>query len=63
MSDTRIFYRESPKEVVVLRDGIEIAKYRSPEQLIEVHMKGLIARDKQEAQQVRQIYRPEPPTE
>jgi len=50
---SRVFYRESPKEVVVVRDGKEIARYRSPEELVEVHMKGMVALDQQAAEKLR----------
>ena len=54
---SRVYYRESPNEVVVVHEGNEIAVYRSPEELIEVRIKGLLARDHQEAERTRKIYR------
>lgn len=57
MSDTRIFYRESPNEVVVLKNGREVATYRSPEELIETHIKGMLAIDQQDASKVRELLR------
>lgn len=62
-SDTRIFYRESPNEVVVVKDGKEVASYRSKEELVETHIKGLLAKDQQDAGRVRELmrkYRPDP---
>ena len=58
MSDqSRVYYRTSPEQVVVVHEGKELAVYRSPEELIEVHIKGLLARDQQEANRIRRIYR------
>ena len=54
---TRIFYRESPHEVVVEKDGKAIAVYKSVEELVEHHIKGLLARDQQDLKRVRNIYR------
>ena len=56
---SRLFYRESPREVVVRHDGREIARYRSAEELVEVHIKGMMAADEQAAQQIQKIYRGE----
>lgn len=53
---SRLFYRESPKEVVVYHQGREVAVYRNARELIEVHIKGLIATDKLTASQVKDIY-------
>jgi hypothetical protein len=58
---TRIFYRSSPEEVVLEKDGQEIVTYKSTQQLIETHIKGLLARDQQDLKKVREIlkrYRP-----
>ena len=40
---SRLFYRDSSKEVVVVRKGLEIARYRTSRELIEIHMKGMLA--------------------
>ena len=53
---SRLFYRESPKEVVVYQQGREVAVYRNARELVEVHIKGLIATDKLSASQVKDIY-------
>ena len=42
--ESRIFYRQTPFEVVVLQDGIELASYRSVNELVETHMKGITAK-------------------
>ena len=60
---TRIFYRDSPEEVVVTLDGKEVATYRSREELVETHIKGMLAIDQQDSKRVREllkIYRPDP---
>ena len=56
---SRLFYRESPREVVVHHDGREIARYHSAEELVEVHIKGMMAADEQATQQIQKIYRGE----
>ena len=56
---SRLFYRESPREVVVHHDGREIARYRSAEELVEVHIKGMMASDERAAKQIQKIYRGE----
>ena len=56
---SRLFYRESPREVVVHHHGREIARYHSAEELVEVHIKGMMAADEQAAQQIQKIYRGE----
>ena len=58
--NSRLFYRKSPKEVVVQRNGREIARYRSAEELVEVHMKGIMAIDTQTRAKDLEIYRGEP---
>lgn len=64
MTDSaRVFYRKSPEGVIVEKEGRTVAVYRSTEELIEVHIKGLLARDQQDAQKVRDIYRNVKPDE
>ena len=45
--------------MVVHHDGREIARYHSAEELVEVHIKGMMAADEQAAQQIQKIYRGE----
>lgn len=56
-AQTRVFYRTSPEGVVVEKEGKLIAVYRSPEEMIEVHIKGLLARDQQDTKRIKNIYR------
>lgn len=57
---SRLFYRESPKEVVVYHQGREVAVYRNARELVEVHIKGLVATDKLTASQVNGLYHDSP---
>ena len=57
--NSRLFYRKTSEEVVVQHNGLEIARYRNTKELVEVHMKGMIAIDSHTAQQVLRIYRGE----
>lgn len=60
---TRVFYRESPDEVVVVKDGKEVARYPSKEALVETHIKGMLAVDHQDTRKVRELlkkYRSDP---
>lgn len=56
---SRVVYLDSSKEVIVKREGIEIARYRSAEELVEVHIKGLMAIDTNtlSARQISDIYK------
>ena len=54
---SQVVYRDSPKEVVVKHKGREIARYRSAEELVEVHMKGMMAIDKKNANHIQTIYK------
>jgi HEPN domain-containing protein len=59
---TRIFYRAEPEAVVVEKDGKEVAAYRNADELVEVHIKGLLAKNKQDSKRVRDLlrkYRPD----
>ena len=55
--NSRLFYRKTPEEVVVQHNGLEIARYRNTKELVEVHMKGMIAIDSHTADHVLRIYR------
>ena len=54
---TRIYYRKSPDRVVVEKDGREIAVYHSADQLVETHIKGLMAIDQRDAARVQALFR------
>ena len=58
---SRVYYRTSPAGVVVVKDDAELAVYRSTDELIETHIKGMLAKDRQDTRKVREIlssYRP-----
>ena len=54
---SRIYYRTSPNGVVVVKDGTELAAYRSTDELIETHIKGILAKDQQDTRKIREILR------
>ena len=59
---TRIFYRENPTAVVILKNGLEVATYKSTSEMIETHIKGILAKDHQDTKKVRDLlrkYRPD----
>jgi ribosomal protein L13 len=56
-SASRVYYRTSPDGVVVVKDGAELAVYRSTDELIETHIKGMLAKDRQDIRKVRKILR------
>jgi len=53
----RVYYRTSPSGVVVVKDGAELAVYRSTDELVETHIKGILAKDRQDTGKVREILR------
>ena len=53
----RVYYRTSPDGVVVVKDGAELAVYRSTEELIETHIKGILAKERQDTKKVRKVLR------
>ena len=54
---SRVYYRTSPVGVVVVKDHAELAVYRSTDELIETHIKGMLAKDRQDTRKVREILR------
>ncbi|MEO2182996.1 MAG: hypothetical protein ABGY43_11910 [bacterium] len=54
---SRVYYRTSPDAVVVVKDDAELAVYRSTDELIETHIKGILAKDRQDTRKVREILR------
>ena len=41
--ESRVFYRDDPKSVVLEKNGKEVLCYKSVEELVEAHIKGLLA--------------------
>lgn len=61
-SRTRIFYRDNPSAVVVVKNGLEVANYKSTAEMVETHIKGILAKDTQDTKKVRELmqkYRPD----
>ena len=54
---SRVYYRTSPEGVVVVKDNAELAVYKSSDELIETHIKGMLAKDRQDTRKVREILR------
>jgi hypothetical protein len=54
---SRIYYQTSPDGVVVIKDGRQLAVYRSSDELIETHIKGILAKDQQDIRKIREILR------
>lgn len=42
---------------MVVKDNEELAVYRSTDELIETHIKGMLAKDRQDTRKVREILR------
>ena len=53
----RVYYRTSPDGVVVVKDGAELAVYRSTDELVETHIKGILAKEPQNTKKVREVLR------
>ena len=51
----RVYYRTSPDGVVVVKDGAELAVYRSTDELVETHIKGILAKERQDTKKVREV--------
>jgi hypothetical protein len=54
---SRIYYQTTPDGVVVVKDGAQLAVYRSTFELIETHIKGILAKDQQDTSKIREILR------
>lgn len=54
---SRVYYRKAPSGVVVVKDNAELAVYRSTDELIETHIKGMLAKDRQDTRKIREILR------
>ena len=42
---------------MVVKDNAELAVYKSSDELIETHIKGMLAKDRQDTRKVREILR------
>jgi len=52
-----VFYRDDPKGVVVAHDGKTVAVYKTVDELIETHIKGLLAIHERDAGPVMELLR------
>ncbi len=55
---TGIFYSKDPKGVVVMCEGKEISRYRSVDELVETHVKGLEALQRELDATIESQYKP-----
>ena len=55
---TGIFYVKDPEGVVVMWDGKEVARYLSVNELVETHLKGLSALEREMNEAIEAQYRP-----
>lgn len=49
---TRVYYKNDPPAVIVQKDGKDVASYKTTEELVEAHIKGLLAVQEQEGRAV-----------
>lgn len=61
---TRLFYQGEGDErkVILQKDHEIVGRYESPEQLVEAHIKGLMAKDRKDAEYIESLmkrYRPD----
>lgn len=54
-SQSRIFYRKDPPGVVLERNGITVAEYKNTQELVEAHIKGILARDHEDTDKIRAL--------
>ncbi|MFT6431983.1 MAG: hypothetical protein ACJAVI_000018 [Candidatus Azotimanducaceae bacterium] len=55
---TGIFYVKDPEGVVVMWDGKEVSRYLSVNELVETHLKGLSALEREMNEAIEAQYRP-----
>lgn len=56
---TGIFYVKDPAGVVVMKDGEEIYRYKTVQELVEAHAKGMVALEREMESEIEKVYRPE----
>ena len=55
---TGIFYVKDPVGVVIMHEGVEISRYRTVDELIETHVKGLAALERELDSVIEDQYKP-----
>lgn len=63
MSRSRLYYRKNPESVVIEKDGKVVTSYRNAEELVETHMKGMLAKDQQASKKIREMIKKARPTD
>lgn len=56
---TGIFYVKAPPGVVVMQRGTVMHRYKSVEELVEAHIKGMAALERQMEEELARHYRPD----
>lgn len=56
---TGIFYVKEPPGVVVMQQGKVVYRYKTVQELVEAHVKGMAALDRQMEEELARHYRPD----
>jgi hypothetical protein len=56
---TGLFYTKDPTGVVVMQNGKEVYRYKSVQELVDAHVKGMVALDKEMEAVLARAYRPD----
>jgi len=56
---TGIFYVKDPAGVVVMQNGEALYRYKSVQELVEAHVKGILALEREMEKELAKHYRPE----
>ncbi|MEX0942291.1 MAG: hypothetical protein WD002_07070 [Pseudomonadales bacterium] len=56
---TGIFYTKEPAGVVVMQHGIEVYRYKSVQELVDAHVKGMVALEKEMESVLAKAYKPD----
>lgn len=56
---TGIFYTKDPAGVVVMQDGKEVCRYKSVQELVDAHVKGMVALEKEMEAVLARAYKPD----
>jgi len=53
----RVYYRNDPPEVVLQKDGKDVLSYKTADDLVETHIKGLLAMQERDGKDVLDLLR------
>lgn len=56
---TGIFYVKDPPGVIVMQQGKVVYRYKTVQELVEAHVKGMAALDRQMEEELARHYRPD----